>query len=430
MPARPATRGRHTTQKEVLGMMKKSLMCAAIAGVFAAPAFAQTSNVVLYGRANVGIDTYRGSGATNANESYKSRTRVFDSSSRIGVRGSEDLGNGLRAVFQIESGVNMDTGSQASQSGAANGSSGFLGSRPSFAGLEGRFGRVLWGRQDVYWGNGTIAQTGANYISTDLGWGTGNNTGLVNVGVARQSNVMSYTTPQLGPVNFSLYWSPDTTPGTPFVNNESATGGQNTNAKLMAGTGRFAMGPITAQVDYVQKETRSDFGTLNGSVPKNTGLKGGLGFAYMPGAQIAIVVTRAQTDNAQLPGTAAPNVNADLKQTSWVLNWEHIFGNVQLLAQYGQMGKVSGCGTGATVVNGTTTSSWCDNSKSKGWLASVRYLMSKRTAVYAVYTETRNEANAFADYNGGSFTSVQAASTFNARGFDPRIIGVGVQHNF
>jgi predicted porin len=408
-------------------MMKQKLIVTAVAAVCAAPAFAQTSNVVLYGRANLGLDSYRGSGATNADQSYKSRMRVFDSSSRIGVRGSEDLGNGLRAVFQIESGVNMDTGSQTNQAGTANTSSGFLGSRPSFAGLEGRFGRVLWGRQDVYWGNGTIAQFGANYVNTDVPWGTGNNTGLVNVGVARQSNVMSYTTPQLGPVNFSLYWSPDTG-AAPFVNNESATGGQNTNAKLMAATGRFAMGPITAQIDYVQKETRSDFSTVNGAVPKNTGLKGGLAFSYAPGAQVGLVVTRAQTDNAVLPGTTVPNVNADLKQLSWVLNWEHIFGNVQLLAQYGQQGKVSGCGTGVTVVNGTSTSSWCDNSKAKAWMVGAAYLMSKRTRLYATYNETRNEANAFSDYLGGAYTS--ASNQFNARGFDPRIIGVGIQHNF
>lgn len=408
--------------------MNKKLLALAVGAVFTAPAFAQTSNVTLYGRANLGIDSYRGTGATDATQNYKSRTRVFDSSSRIGVRGSEDLGNGLRAVFQIESGVNMDNGSQQSQSAANNASSGFLGSRPSFAGLEGGFGRVLWGRQDVYWGNGTIAQTGANYISTDLGWGTGNNTGLVNVGVARQSNVMSYTTPQLGPVNVSLYWSPDSGSTATFSNNESVTGGQNTNAKLYAATVRFAMGPITSQLDAVQKETRSDFSTVNGQVPKNTGVKFGLGYSYVPGAQISLVAIRAQTNNAVLPGGTVPNVNADLKQTSWVLNWEHLIGNVQLLAQYGVMGKVSGCGAGTTIAGSTST--WCDDSKTKGWLASVRYLMSKRTAVYAVYTETRNQANAFADYNGGSFTSVAASSAAAARGFDPRIIGVGVQHNF
>jgi predicted porin len=408
--------------------MKRTLIVTAVSGLFAVPAFAQTSNVTLYGRVNTGIDSYRGTGATVDGQSYKSRMRVFDSASRIGVRGSEDLGNGLRAVFQIESGVNIDNGSQQSQSTAANASSGFLASRPSFGGLEGRFGRVLWGRQDVYWGNGTIAQIGANYLNTDLGWGTGNNTGLVNVGVARQSNVMSYTTPQLGPVNVSLYWSPDTGGGA-FTNNESTGPGLNTNAKLMAATGRFAMGPITAQIDVVQKEARSDILGVNGEVPKNRGIKGGIGFSYMPGAQISLVVTRAQTDNALLPGTTTPNTNADLRQTSWVLNWEQIFGNVQMLAQYGQMGKVSGCGAGVTIP-GTAGESWCDNSKSKGWLVGAAYLMSKRTRVYVNYTDTRNDSNAFADYNGASYTSVPGTSTYLARGFDPRVIGVGVQHNF
>lgn len=64
--------------------------------------------------------------------------------SRWGLRGSEDLGGGLKALFHLESGFNMDTGDQA----AANG----LFNRQAFVGLGGGFGEVRLGRQYTpYW---------------------------------------------------------------------------------------------------------------------------------------------------------------------------------------------------------------------------------------------------------------------------------------
>jgi predicted porin len=176
--------------------MNKKVMALAVASVLAAPAaFAQSSNVQLYGRAVLGIDDYRADGARNqaslgqvqtattnaagascagtqvsvatgctpgSDTDRKSRLRIFDNSSRVGLRGTEDLGNGLKAIFQIETGVNIDNGSNTGQGGQANANSGFWASRDSFAGLDSNFGRVTFGRQSVYWANGVNAQFSAN----------------------------------------------------------------------------------------------------------------------------------------------------------------------------------------------------------------------------------------------------------------------------
>jgi predicted porin len=45
--------------------------------------------------------------------------------SRVGIRGTEDLGNGFRAIFQIETGVNVDSGNQLGQNGSTNPNTGF-----------------------------------------------------------------------------------------------------------------------------------------------------------------------------------------------------------------------------------------------------------------------------------------------------------------
>src|SRR5690606_24436798 len=91
--------------------MKKTLLSLAILGAFSGTAAAQTS-VSLYGIADVGI----GVADTDAAGS-DSVVNVFSgvqSSSRFGIRGTEDLGGGLKATFNIEAGVNWDTGSAAS----------------------------------------------------------------------------------------------------------------------------------------------------------------------------------------------------------------------------------------------------------------------------------------------------------------------------
>src|SRR5580765_7207840 len=121
--------------------MNKNLMALAVAGAFAVPATA-LAQVQIYGRANLGFDRYEATGATAGSAAdYKSRNRVFDSASRVGFRGTEDLGGGMRALFSIETGVNVDTGTVNGQNGTANTSSGVWGSRDSWLGLEGPGGR-------------------------------------------------------------------------------------------------------------------------------------------------------------------------------------------------------------------------------------------------------------------------------------------------
>jgi len=67
--------------------MKKSLIALAI-GATAGSAFAQAS-VELYGRAHAGLDRWSAEGSATPANDLKARTRVFDSGSRVGLRGNE-----------------------------------------------------------------------------------------------------------------------------------------------------------------------------------------------------------------------------------------------------------------------------------------------------------------------------------------------------
>ncbi len=106
----------------------------------------------------------------------------------------------------------------------------------------------------------------------------------------------------------------------------------------------------------------------------------------------------------------------DLKQGHITLGWEHTFGNVQAFVQLGMVRNATGC----SVAGG------CDDSSSRGGLIGIRYNMSKRTALIFNATKVDNKRNNNADYVGGNFTSSAAPQL----GADPRIIGLGVWHQF
>ena len=78
--------------------MQKKLLALAVAGALAPAAAMAQSSVEIYGRANLGIDNWRASGAVDPAGNAKSRNRVFDGSSRLGFRINEGLGGGLRAL--------------------------------------------------------------------------------------------------------------------------------------------------------------------------------------------------------------------------------------------------------------------------------------------------------------------------------------------
>lgn len=395
--------------------MNKKLMALAVAGALAVPAgaFAQASSVQIYGRLNLGVDNYSATGATAGSAAdFKSRARIYDSGSRLGFRGSEDLGGGLKAIFQMESGVNVDTGNNLGQSTAANGSTGFLASRDSFVGLEGGWGRVKFGRQSLFWSNGAIAQTGGNYISAEIPWishhgGMGRVAGINS----RQSNVTMYDSPNWGSFNFSAFYAP---------NSEAAAANADTDARLWGVTLRYT-GLLRVLYDHAEDQAAS--GGANRR--KIVGDKLGLGWPYAPGAQISLVWVRNQNRDAATVASFSA-LHDNIAQSAWGLNWEHSIGNVQVLAIWSKLQKASGCGALNGGANG------CDETDATGYTLGARYNLSKRTAAYVSWNAIRNSANQIADYTGSGMSSAPGGGPLPAAsaGANPRIWSMGVWHQF
>ncbi|QCP50659.1 porin [Trinickia violacea] len=85
--------------------MKKSLIALAVTSAVAAPAFAQSS-VTLYGIIDTGITYVNNTGGAHQ---FKMSSGVIQGS-RWGLKGTEDLGGGTKAIFQLENGFNVGTG--------------------------------------------------------------------------------------------------------------------------------------------------------------------------------------------------------------------------------------------------------------------------------------------------------------------------------
>ncbi|EEF22565.1 conserved hypothetical protein, partial [Ricinus communis] len=85
--------------------MKKSLIAIAVLAATSSAAFAQ-SNVTIYGILDAGITSERGGAQGNVTKV----TSGAASASRLGFKGTEDLGGGLSAVFKLEAGVKVDDG--------------------------------------------------------------------------------------------------------------------------------------------------------------------------------------------------------------------------------------------------------------------------------------------------------------------------------
>ena len=113
--------------------MKKTLVALAVLGSFAGVASAATS-VTLYGTVDAGYEGWSyGKDFSSFNNTFV-QGGTSEANSKIGVKGQEDLGNGLAATFQLEGDVNADVGSAD------------LFNRESTVGLKGAFGEVKFGK--------------------------------------------------------------------------------------------------------------------------------------------------------------------------------------------------------------------------------------------------------------------------------------------
>lgn len=204
--------------------MKKSLLALAVFSAFSGAASAQT-NVTVYGLVDIGI--------VREDNGVNSSTRIDSGNfygSRVGFKGTEDLGGGYSASFQLENGFAADTG--------ALGQNGRLFGRQAWVGLNGGFGSVKLGRQYTPMWN-ALGAIDPFEVGLTGGWNNNGN-GLAstfNSGGFRMDNAINYST-KSGPFSGEVAYSFGETAG-------------NTSANSQWGfSATYASGPVTALLAY------------------------------------------------------------------------------------------------------------------------------------------------------------------------------------
>ena len=215
--------------------MQKKLIALAVAGLVSAPAFAQ-SNVQIYGIMDLGFARHSSS-ESDGGTTDKTRNAIDSgnqASSRIGFRGTEDLGNGLKAFFQIEQGLNADTSSIGT-------------SRQIFVGLQGDFGKVRLGRD---FNPSRALVTGLDPFGAS---GAGNVQNIYQL-QTRIDNAIIYTSPNMGGFTVDVSFSND------LAGNEAAyeKGNDNPNSRLWNVVGKYKNGPLMVGASYERIKNDDD----------------------------------------------------------------------------------------------------------------------------------------------------------------------------
>jgi len=179
--------------------MKKSLVALAVLAASGA-AMAQSS-VTLFGIVDAGYAV--------GNGSISDKTQLRNSgynSSRLGFRGVEDLGGGMKAGFHLEGALSNDDGTPG----------GFNFQRRSVVTLSGKMGELILGRDYTpqFWSETVYDPFGTNGVGTNIAFNKGGATGV------RSNNGIGYKSPSMGGVAlWAQTWMGENPSGVPKVGN-------------------------------------------------------------------------------------------------------------------------------------------------------------------------------------------------------------------
>jgi predicted porin len=381
--------------------MKKSLIVLAIASAFAAPAaFAEAT---LYG--NVGVSF----GSANSGTNGGSATQVSSDASKFGIKGSEDLGGGTSAIFQIESYVNLQNTGAVAAPQVAGGTG--LGSGDTFAGLSGSsWGTVILGQHDTPY---KIATRGLDMFADTIAdtrslLGPLDGTDKIHV-----PNVLAYISPSLSGVTIAAAYvaGAEIAPaaGTSYANKGSAV-------SLAA---LYSAGPIGVDFAY-QTLTVGDTGS---------GLLGANNAAALSGLPVhtgdkvtAWKLAASYTVDAFGVNALYERTTADpASGTSGSSNNYYIAGKYNFTPSDTVKLAYTHAGEGAITSAST-------NNTAKQTSVGYDHSMSKHTTVYALYTKV-SEDSAHSTTLGG-FDGINATVTSAATGASPSAFGIGMKHSF
>lgn len=364
--------------------MQKKIIALAVAAAVSTPAFAD-SNVSVYGLAHVSVDSISQGSGVNA-------LKVSSNVSKLGFKGTEDLGDGFSAIWQIEQQINIDNSTTNVST---------FGTRNTFAGLKTGAGTVLLGRHDTPYKLATRKlDVFGDYLAdnrTLMGGIAGKSAGSSFDG--RPTDVIAYLTPDLqGFVGALAY----------VAGAENQTLVTDKKGSAVSVAGMYSYDAFYGSLAYEEHT----FGTANtGAVAsallaglKESAVKVGVSYKFAGALDVGVAYEKT-TDNF---GVARIN---QYGHNAAYFSAKYSFGAHALKLAYTKAGATAVANTGATQ-------------------ASVAYenSLSKRTSVYALYSQLNN--NKAATYNFATSGSTAGGIATTVAGKNLSAISLGFKHSF
>jgi predicted porin len=392
----------------------------AVAATCAVPLAAQAqSNVQVYGRLYPELVRVKLDGATpkgvvlntligtSPGGADLNTTSEDSPNSRLGFRGSEDLGGGMKAIFQLEIGLGVDTG--------ANSSTTQLFSRDTFVGLSGGFGTVRLGSMDTVYKNlgdtmSFLGVSSGNFISTsNILSKPGIGTSSASSFHLRRANSIVYETPEFGGFQFL------------FDLSLGETGNEFSRGNVISTGVKYENGPIYAAVAYerhndlfggsknVVSALKNDSNPLANS--RDSAVRGTLQYKLTKTTRAEVNLVGVKYEESG----GAVGKFAEYKHNAWSLAAEHkATETITLVASYGQ----STAGNCALVGSLPCTTNGLEG---KMLNLGAGYYFSKRTLLFALAAYMRNgTAATYSNLNDGKPTPGQ----------DIKTAAFGLSHSF
>jgi predicted porin len=355
--------------------MKKSLLALAALSAFAGVASAQSS-VTLFGIVDVNVRNQKSGGGDQTSVSTDGIN-----SSRLGFRGVEDLGGGLRAGFWIEGALSPDTGCGTSTNATPSNNSPACGGqtwqRRSTVSLLGSFGEVRLGRDytPTFWNHTVFDVFGTNGVGSELNIfskAAGGASTLV-----RANNTVGYFLPSLGGFYGQVQVAAGETPGATSSN------------KYAGGRLGYGAGPFNIAAAY--GITYAEGAVANVMVDDETEWNVGGSFAF---------------SFLTIMGQYSMSEYSSNENKSWTVGVSVPFGASTIKASYGE----------------TEFATASSSPKVKQIAIGYQYDLSKRTAIYANAAQLENDAGLARTTSGNAPV---VGTGFKSTGYE-----LGLRHSF
>jgi predicted porin len=376
--------------------MKKSLIALSVFGMFTGAAMADGNSVTLYGKIDAGVTHFTGiSNGAGGTTSSTGLSSGITGGNRIGVKGTEDLGGGLKVLFDAETGfcgtgLSQDQVVGSATNGAAFCTGGGFMQRQAYVGLTGDFGTVLAGRQytAIYGAEATLDPFGSGYTGQAFNVSPLDQT----YHLYRADQDLAYVTPNLS--GFTGTAAYVFSAGGTVAN--AATPGTSNVPRAFDLKGEYANGPIYAVLDYAE--------VTNKIANTTTGVNDGKVKLWLAGGTYDFGVAKLAAMYEQTKQDYSTG-----NQKMWMLGATVPVGAGSIMASY---------------VNSKNTTNGLDNATAKQYAVGYTYSLSKQTSVYTSYAHISNDANT-------KFTVGTATDGFaGAAGQGSSGFALGMVHNF